>query len=76
MGNDKMKINEKYEVIRAEYFDGSYKKEEMTLIEITEFRGKEIYIFLDSNNHKFVSYNHGGKPGWGFIEDINVEFGD
>lgn len=70
-----MNINEKYEVIYAENNDGSYEKEEMTLLEIKEYKNKQIYVFRDSAMYEFVTYNHGDNIDWEFMNEINERFG-
>lgn len=64
----------KYEVIYGETTDGVFEKEEMTLLQMKDYKGKTVYLFRDSQGYEVASYNHGKDIDWEFMEEINNKF--
>ncbi len=69
------KVGEKYEVVYAEMQDGRLMSEEMTLVKVSQYKGKEIYIFQDEQGYYMASYNYDEDDiDWSFLEEINDKF--
>lgn len=69
-----MTIGEKYDVIYAEMKDGTFESEVQTLIKISTYEGKEIYIFRCDAGYDMATYNHRGNIDWDFMSEINDLF--
>lgn len=77
MGELKMTmiIGNKYNVAFAELMNGKFESEEMTLIEIHEYKDKEVYVYEDSTGYHMTSYNHDGENiDWDFMSEIAEKF--
>ena len=75
----KLETGKKYEIIIGQEMNGKVLKEEMKLEKITEYKNKEIYIFIDESFMRVPTYYLGdniNEIDWDFMEDIMFEFGD
>lgn len=69
-----MKIGQKYEVIYSETKDGKIELEIMTLKSIHQYKGKEVYVYIDNTGYPFVTYNHDGNIDWEFLYELDDKF--